>query len=62
MLDGVPDFVRDLVCDPQTSGGLLLSVAPDSAGQVEQVLQAEGLQSAPIGEVVAGEPGKLRIR
>ena len=62
MLDGVPDFVRDLVCDPQTSGGLLLSVAPDSAGQVEQVLQAEGLHASPIGEVVAGEPVKLRIR
>ena len=61
-LDGASDFVRDLVCDPQTSGGLLLSVAPDSAAEVEQVLQAEGLPSSPIGEVVAGEPGKLRVR
>ncbi len=61
-LDGASDFVRDLVCDPQTSGGLMLSVAPDSAAEVEQVLQAEGLPSSPIGEVVAGEPGKLRIR
>ena len=62
MLDGASDFVRDLVCDPQTSGGLLLSVAPESAGEVEEVLQAEGLPSSSIGEVVAGEPGKLRVR
>jgi len=62
VLDGASDFVRDLVCDPQTSGGLLLSVAPDSAGEVEQVLQAEGLHASPIGDVVAGEPGKVRIR
>jgi selenide,water dikinase len=62
MLDGASDFVRDLVCDPQTSGGLLLSVAPDSVGEVEEVLQSERLPLSPIGEVVAGEPGKLRVR
>ena len=51
MLDGASDFVRDLVCDPQTSGGLLLSVSQDSAAAVERVLKEEGLPSSPIGEV-----------
>ena len=62
IVDGASDFVRDLVCDPQTSGGLLLSVAPDSAAAVERTLEEAGLQSMPIGKVVAGEPGKLRVR
>jgi len=62
MLDGASDFERDLVCDPQTSGGLLLSVAPGATEEVEQVLQTEGLPSHAIGEVVDGEPGKLRVR
>ncbi len=62
ILDGAPDFVRDLVCDPQTSGGLLLAVSAESAEEVEEVLRTEGLHAQPIGEVVAGEAGRLRLR
>ncbi|WP_174302131.1 selenide, water dikinase SelD, partial [Caulobacter sp. S45] len=32
--EGAPDAMRDLLCDPQTSGGLLLSVAPEAAAEV----------------------------
>ena len=62
ILDDTTDFVRDLVCDPQTSGGLLLAVAPASTGEVEDALRGEGLHAQSIGEVVTGASGRLRLR
>src|SRR5690606_20515717 len=32
---------RILLCDPQTSGGLLVAVAPDTAGLVQELLDAQ---------------------
>jgi len=47
-----------LLADPQTSGGLLLSVAPDSASTILEQLLAEGYRfSTVIGEFIQGEPG-----
>lgn len=40
---------RDLVCDPQTSGGLLIAVNPSAMPEVERLLNTEGLNSMPIG-------------
>jgi selenide,water dikinase len=46
----VPEgFTRDLMCDPQTSGGLLVSVAPESAVAVSSLLQSQGLPHQPLG-------------
>ncbi|MDB0055326.1 selenide, water dikinase SelD, partial [Bacteroidia bacterium] len=33
---------RDILCDPQTSGGLLIAVEPDSTAEVENLLKASG--------------------
>ena len=45
-------FTRDLLCDPQTSGGLLVSVSNDSSiHKVESLLQTHGLPSTIIGEL-----------
>ncbi len=54
------EFIRDVVCDPQTSGGLLVSVHPSAQDEVERVLQDEGCYSRPIGEVVEGQ-GQVRL-
>ena len=40
---------RAVLCDPQTSGGLLLAVAPDAAAEVEQRLAASELPHHAIG-------------
>ena len=46
---------RDLLCDPQTSGGLLISVAADAAGEMLDLVRARGFQDASIiGDMVAG--------
>ncbi|HUO87286.1 MAG TPA: AIR synthase-related protein, partial [Thermoanaerobaculia bacterium] len=47
----------ELLFDPQTSGGLLLSVPADAAGPLLADLLAGGHRAAEIGEVAAGPPG-----
>jgi selenide,water dikinase len=47
-----PD-VQALLFDPQTSGGLLVAVAPDETEHARQALRAAGVAAAHLGEVVA---------
>jgi selenide,water dikinase len=48
----------DLLCDPQTSGGLLAAVAPQVAKQVLDLFHAAGFdRAAVIGEMRDGTPG-----
>lgn len=52
------DWRIALLTDPQTSGGLLLSVARDSAERVLALVRNAGFtKAAIIGEVASGEPG-----
>lgn len=50
------DVHKHLLCDPQTSGGLLVAVAPESEGEFLAVTAGLGLQLSPIGELVAKRP------
>lgn len=61
ILEGASDFEKDLLCDPQTSGGLLVSAAPEAARAVEAALLADGVSAKAIGSVVAGSAGHLRL-
>jgi selenide,water dikinase len=55
--EGFADWRRDLLCDPQTSGGLLISVRTDMAQQVLDQVRAAGFaQSAVVGEIKTGAP------
>jgi selenide,water dikinase len=45
----IPDDLRALLYDPQTSGGLLISVASDDASELLASLQNAGLPAAIIG-------------
>ena len=52
---GLPDWRRGLLCDPQTSGGLLIAAAPDVAAAVLERVRAAGFaQAAVIGTMAAG--------
>jgi selenide, water dikinase len=56
--EGLPDWRRDLLTDPQTSGGLLIAAATDAADAVLDLARARGFASSRIvGRVVEGEPG-----
>ncbi|AEC20896.1 selenide,water dikinase [Pusillimonas sp. T7-7] len=50
------ETMRALLCDPQTSGGLLVACAPDAVTQVLDTFHSEGFaQAAVIGELTAGK-------
>jgi selenide, water dikinase len=57
----LPATARDLLSDPQTSGGLLVSCRPETAAEVLRVFSAAGFdQAAVIGRIEAG-PAGLRV-
>jgi selenide,water dikinase len=56
--EGLPEWHRHLLTDPQTSGGLLVSCAPERAEAIVQTILAAGCPAARvIGSTQAGPPG-----
>ena len=56
------DARRDILFDPQTSGGLLISVAAKAADGLMAELKKAGIQASFIGTVEANLGKRLRIR
>jgi selenide,water dikinase len=55
------DWRRDLLCDPQTSGGLLIAVDPVHADSVQALVNARGFAAARVvGRLVEGAP-EIRV-
>jgi len=52
----IVEDLRKLMYDPQTSGGLLISVAMEDANGLLKSLRSSGLPAARIGRVVASSP------
>ena len=60
-LNGYGELERALLTDPQTSGGLLVSCAPDCADEVLHLFASEGFDhAAVIGEIGAG-PARVAV-
>lgn len=57
----VKDEVRDLVFDPQTSGGLFLAVDPGQADQALELMKAAGVQACFVGIVEVEGQSRIRI-
>ncbi len=55
----VKDEMVDLLCDPQTSGGLLFSISSEQALKMVQEMNSVGLPAAIIGTVKADQNGVL---
>jgi selenide,water dikinase len=52
---------RDLLTDPQTSGGLLIAVAPEAADRVLELARARGFTNAAIVGRLAEGPAQVRV-
>ncbi len=62
MAAGVAAFIQRILYDPQTSGGLLISVGSQEAGRLVEALKKTGLDSASIvGDVVIDHPGEIAV-
>lgn len=58
----VPALLIDILYDPQTSGGLLISLPTDGAERLVETLKKEGdLYSSIVGQVVEEPRGKIQI-
>ncbi len=58
----VPEYLADILFDPQTSGGLFISVAPEKAEPLLEKMHREGIEEAAlVGEVVPEPKGKIIV-
>jgi selenide,water dikinase len=57
-----PEWIFDVLFDPQTAGGLFFSLPGDKAQNlVEKMHNAGIVDAAVVGEVVADHPGKIFV-
>ncbi|MCB0534964.1 MAG: selenide, water dikinase SelD [Lewinellaceae bacterium] len=49
---GVSDLQRNILADPQTSGGLLVAVAPEAESDFKKVAREEGFDLEPFGFLI----------
>ncbi|MCL6416657.1 selenide, water dikinase SelD [Aestuariirhabdus sp. Z084] len=52
------ETLQQLLCDPQTSGGLLVAVEPDEEARFLELTRAEGLSLECFGELMPARGGK----
>jgi selenide,water dikinase len=57
----LPEWRRDLLTDPQTSGGLLIAVASDAAPAVLDLVKSRGFDRATIVGRLAEGPPEVRV-
>ncbi len=59
---GVPEHIVDILYDPQTSGGLLISLAGEKAeGLLDKLGRAGIVGAAIVGEITAGPAGVVTV-
>jgi selenide,water dikinase len=57
-----PDWIFDVLFDPQTAGGLFFSLPNKQAQKLVEKMRRSGIgDAAVVGEVVADHPGKIFV-
>jgi selenide,water dikinase len=59
--DACDPLYLDLICDAQTSGGLLIAIAPERAAQLEAEFAARQVPGVRVGVVTTEHPGKIKV-
>jgi selenide,water dikinase len=60
--DGIDSALVDLLADAQTSGGLLIAVAPKRAEDLHHALEQRGVPHPEIGRATEPSDGRIRLR
>lgn len=58
----VPIFIRDIMFDPQTSGGLLMTVSENRLDTLTYSLRERGVGFAVVGRLLGEDAGKISIK
>jgi selenide,water dikinase len=56
------DEVQSMVCDPQTSGGLLIMVSKCAESEFHQIMHESGFDLEAIGEIVERDNSQSMIQ
>lgn len=59
--EGIDEDTMAVLYDPQTSGGLLIAVAPEQEEAMLSELQRLGVAAAVIGRMTSGLPSRLKV-
>jgi selenide,water dikinase len=58
---GTADGWWNVLCDPQTSGGMLVAVPQERAHEFTDAIEARGEKAWWIGETMPGDPGRIVV-
>jgi selenide,water dikinase len=59
--EGFAGWQRNLLTDPQTSGGLLIACAPDAVDEVMAILRVQGFAQAAVFGCLQAGPAQLQV-
>lgn len=54
-ISSMTDLQKAVLCDPQTSGGLLIAVKPEAEQQVKTMAEEDGIQLIEVGRLLDKE-------
>ena len=63
-IGAITDYQKAILADPQTSGGLLVAVAPSSVDEVKNILQQNGLDkfAVPVGRLTSKQALVINVK
>lgn len=61
LISPLSDEQKAILCDPQTSGGLLIAVKPQAVESVKQIAKNANVALYPVGRLLKAESGKVLI-
>ena len=59
--EGIKPDEQVVLCDAQTSGGLLMAVPPRRRARLMAALRARGVMAAEVGKLARGTPGRIQV-
>ncbi len=60
--DGISREEQLVLCDAQTSGGLLIACPAEKSEELSQAMDRAGVEATPIGRMRQGVPGEILVR